>query len=300
MSKLRENSPKNRPGKIDLPLISFFLIAYIIAWGLIPVMNYFAQSAGQDSWLVLSEMAEALRFEGVDLPVAGWVIYLITRLQDFSFSIAGIIMIAAVSGWKGLQELGQRLVRWRVNWKWYLFAFLPFGIYLLATALTGNLGSFRVTDNTLAAVLIQAETGFLVYLFLRGAMGEELGLRGFALPRLQKKTSPFWASVIIGIFWAGWHIPVLVGRDIVSVIAFLLLAFLISFIFTYLFNRSNGSLFPVLLFHATQNSEEIFELIFPTLVGTDWELISSLTLLVVGLIIGVMLWREQQNIKDGS
>jgi hypothetical protein len=38
-------------------------------------------------------------------------------------------MIAVVSGRDGLKELGQRLVRWRINWKWYLFAFLPFGLY---------------------------------------------------------------------------------------------------------------------------------------------------------------------------
>jgi membrane protease YdiL (CAAX protease family) len=204
-------------------------------------------------------------------------------------------MIAVVYGRDGLKELGQRLIRWRVNWKWYLFAFLPFGLYLFATILSGNLRSFRFSGDTLATILFQAEAGFLVYLFLRGPMGEELGLRGFALPRLQSYRSPFSAGVIIGVFWAAWHIPILIGRDVVSVIAFLLLAFVLSFIFTFLFNRSNGSLIPVLLFHAAQNSEEIFELIFPTLIGTDWELISSLALLVIGVIIGIVLWRERHQ-----
>ena len=109
-------------------------------------------------------------------------------------------------------------------------------------------------------------------------MGEELGLRGFALPRLQSYRSPFGASVIIGIFWAAWHITVLIGRDTISMFAFLLLAFVLSFIFTFLFNKSQGSLITVLLFHAAQNSEEIFEVLFPGLIGTDWELISSLAM----------------------
>ena len=299
MNNQKKISPRERLGKIDVPIILFFLIAYLIGWGLIPILNKIAHSSGLDSWQTLSQMAEALNFESIDLPVAGWVVYLITRLQDFSFSIAGIIMIAVVAGRDGLRELGQRLIRWRVNWKWYLFAFLPFGLYFLATVLSGSLRSFQFSGNTLFTILFQAEAGFLVYLFLRGPMGEELGLRGFALPRLQTYHSPFSASIIIGVFWAAWHIPVLIGRDVVSVIAFLLLAFMLSFIFTFLFNKSNGSLIPVLLFHAAQNSEEIFETIFPALIGTDWELISSLALMVVGVIFGVALWRERHYREDG-
>ena len=124
-------------------------------------------------------------------------------------------------------------------------------------------------------------------------MGEELGLRGFALPRLQETMSPFRASVIIGILWAGWHIPVLLGRDVVSIIAFLLLAVVLSFIFTWLFNGSGGSLLTVMIFHAAQNSEEIFETIFPALVGTEWELIAALALLLIGIVVGIHLWRKQ-------
>lgn len=290
--------PKALKGKVDVPLIIFFLIAYLIGWGLIPILSNIAHNSGLDNWQTLSQMAEAFNFGDVELPVAGWQVYLITRLQDFSFSIAGIIMIAAVYGREGLQELIRRLIRWRINWKWYLFALLPFGLYFIATVFSGNLGSFQFTDNTLSTILFRAEAGYLVYLFLRGAMGEELGLRGFALPRLQSNRSSYSASVIIGILWAAWHFPVLIGRDVVSVIAFLLLAFILSFLFTFLFNKSKGSLIPVLLFHAAQNSEEIFEVLFPTLIGTDWELISSLLLLAIGIVIVIVLWRESHQRED--
>jgi membrane protease YdiL (CAAX protease family) len=283
------------PRTLDWPLITFFAIAYLIAWGLQPVLSRIAQQSGIADWLTLSQMAEALDFGGVDLSVPVWVVYLITRLQDFAFSIAGVIMIAYLHGRSGLRELGQRLIHWRVGWRWWLIALLPFGLYGLATAVSGSLNSFIVTAATIGKILFSAEAGFLVYFFLRGAMGEELGLRGFALPRLQATMSPFRASVIIGIMWAGWHIPVLLGRDVVSIVAFLLLAFVLSFIFTWLFNGSGGSLIPVLIFHAAQNSEEIFEVIFPGLVGTDWELVSSLGILLIGAIIGVTLWRRKTS-----
>ena len=295
MERKHETSLQRKNGKIDVPLLIFFLIAYLIGWGLIPILSSIAKSSGIDSWQTLSQMAEALNFENIDLSVSGWLVYLITRLQDFSFSIAGVIMIAALYGREGLKELWQRLTRWRVGGKWYLFAFLPFGLYLVATIVAGAIGSFQFTGRTLGTIFFGAEAGFLVYLFLRGPMGEELGLRGFALPRLQAEHSPFSASVIIGIFWGAWHIPVLIGRDIVSIIAFLLLAFVLSFLFTYLFNKSKGSLIPVLLFHAAQNAEEVFETLFPALLGTDWELVSTLLLLVIGIIFGVILWREGRS-----
>ena len=101
--------------------------------------------------------------------------------------------------------------------------------------------------------------------------------------------------MIIGVLWAAWHIPVLLGRDVVTIVAFLLLAFVLSFIFTWLFNGSGGSLLPVMVFHAAQNSEEIFETIFPSLVGTDWELVSTLALLLIGIVVGVILWRQNGN-----
>ena len=93
--------------------------------------------------------------------------------------------------------------------------------------------------------------------------------------------------------WAAWHLPVLIGRDAVSVVAFLVVAFMLSFLFTWLFNGSGGSLLPVLLFHAIQNTEEMFEVIFPALVGTDWELVSTLGLLAAGVVAAFVGWRSR-------
>ena len=122
-------------------------------------------------------------------------------------------------------------------------------------------------------------------------MGEELGLRGFALVRLQERMTAVRASAIIGLFWSLWHLPVLLDRDVLSLVAFLLLAFGLSFIFTWLFNNSAGSLLPVLIFHTLQNNEETLEVLFPALVGTDYELVSLLCLLVLSIVAFVLLRR---------
>jgi membrane protease YdiL (CAAX protease family) len=204
-------------------------------------------------------------------------------------------MIAVTAGRVGLRELWERLTCFRIGWGWYVVGLLPVLLYILATALAGAFSSADFSMSAISTALFSLQAGFFVSLFLRGAMGEELGLRGFALPRLQKTNSPFRASLIIGLLWGAWHLPVLIGRDVVSVVAFGLLSFGLSFLFTYMFNGSGGSLIPVLLFHATQNWEEGFETVFPTLVGTDWELVSTLALLLIGIVAGVLVWMNSRS-----
>lgn len=279
---------------VDWPLIAFFALAYAIAWGIFGIAGLIARQAGLDSAQSLMAMGEAYQFDSVNLSVPHWLVYLFTRLADFSFSIAGLVMIAVTAGRVGLRELWGRLTHFRIGWKFYVIGVLPVLLYILATALANGISSADFSMHAISTALFSLQAGFFVSLFLRGAMGEELGLRGFALPRLQANNSPFRASLIIGLLWGAWHLPVLIGRDVVSIVAFSLLSFGLSFLFTYMFNGSGGSLIPVLLFHATQNWEEGFETVFPTLVGTDWELVSTLALLLIGVVAGVLVWRNSR------
>jgi len=281
--------------RIDWPLVSFFVLAYMIAWGVFGIMALIARQAGLDSAQTLMAMGDAYQFEGVSLGVPYWLVYFLTRLADFSFSIAGVVMIAVTAGRVGLRELWGRLTSFRIGWVWYVVGLLPVVLYILATALAGAFPSADFSTSAITIALFSLQAGFFVSLFLRGAMGEELGLRGFALPRLQENNSPFRSSLIIGVLWGAWHLPVLIGRDVLSIVAFGLLSFGLSFLFTYMFNGSGGSLIPVLLFHATQNWEEGFETIFPALVGTDWELVSTLALLLIGIVAGVLVWRNSRS-----
>lgn len=278
---------------VDWSLVAFWVIAYALAWSIFFLLGWIAKQSGAADTQSFLRQAEAFQFADIDLIVPEWLVYILTRLQDWAFSIAGLIMIAYTAGRVGLRELGSRLIRWRFNWKWYAMALLPIGFYAITAfvALSGNedMASAEISAATVRTLLFSAEAGLFVSLFLRGAFGEELGLRGFALPRMQQTMTPFRASVIIGVLWGLWHLPVLIGRDPLSITAFLLLAFGLSFIFTLMFNGSGGSLIPGLIFHATQNWEEGFEVLFTALSGTDWELISTLALLMTGIIAGVIV-----------
>ncbi|MCA9953280.1 MAG: CPBP family intramembrane metalloprotease [Anaerolineales bacterium] len=282
------------------PIVTFFVLAYAIAWGAFAVLGVIARQSGVESTQTFMALAESYQFEGINLSVAPWLVYLLTRLADFAFSIAGVVMIAVTAGRTGLRELWQRLTRWRIGWGWYALGLLPVGLYLVATAVANGFASAQINMSTLGTALFSLQAGFFVSLFLRGALGEELGLRGFALPYLQARMSPLRASLIIGVLWGAWHLPVLIGRDWLSIVAFSLLSIGLAMLFTWLFNGSGGSLIPVLLFHASQNWEEGFETLFPSLVGTDWELVSTLSLLVIGLVAAVVVWRNGRGKSDAD
>lgn len=277
---------------VDWPLVLFFVLAYALAWGAFGLIGLIARQSGVDSAQALMALGDSFQFEGVNLSVSPWVVYGLTRLADFAFSISGVIMIAATAGRGGLRELWGRLTRWRIGWQWYALGLLPLVLYAVATVAAGALGSADLSWPAIRAALFSLQAGFLTSLFLRGAFGEELGLRGFALPRMQQTMTPFRASLIIGVLWGAWHLPVLIGRDPLSIAAFSLLSIGLSFVFTLLFNGSGGSLIPGLLFHASQNWEEGFETFFPALVGTEWELVSTVALLIVGVAAGFVVWRR--------
>ena len=290
-------SPATEPAvrgrrRLDGPLVAFFAIAFALAWGMWLVVAWAADQAGIATNDLL-RLVEERRLEGVDTALPGWMLYGITRVIDFSFSIAGLIMIGVTAGRTGFRELGRRLLLWRFPVRWYLLALLP--VFLLAGAALLAAKPLQLSGQAIITALFSLEAGLLVSLFLRGAMGEELGLRGFALPRLQAQMSPFRASLIIGILWGAWHLPVLVTRDPASIVLFLVLALGLSFVFTLMFNGSGGSLIPGLLFHATVNWEEGFEALMPGLIGTDWEIWSTLALLIAGGVSAVLVARRPSS-----
>ncbi|MCA9988120.1 MAG: CPBP family intramembrane metalloprotease [Anaerolineales bacterium] len=286
---------KNRSQQLDWPLINFFLLAYGLAWGVLGLFALIAPANGAESGLALLQAGEQYQFAGLTLTMAPFLLYLLTRLADFAFSIAGVVMIGWTTGRSGLRDLWRRLTLWRLSPWWYLAALLPLALYGVALLLAAPGAPATLDGARLTRLLFSLEAGFLVSLFLRGAMGEELGLRGFALPRLQARYGPVRASLILGVLWGFWHLPVLLGREPVTIVAFLLLNIGLSFVFTWLYNGSGGSLIPGLLFHATQNWEEGFETLFPALTGTDWELPSTLLLLLLGLVAIYLVRRQARR-----
>ena len=91
--------------------------------------------------------------------------------------------------------------------------------------------------------------------------GKKSAWRGFALPRLQTRTTALMASLMIGFFWGVWHLPAYVGdTGAQAALPFILLladTILISVVYTWLYNNTGGSLLFVTLFHAIGNTADL-------------------------------------------
>ncbi len=187
-------------------------------------------------------------------------------------SLSAIITTLYFSGFSGLVALLKKLTIWKISLKNYLIIiFLPLACLASAVGLyslfIGNVGGF----DSHAIVAIPS---ILWATLLMGPLGEELGWRGFLLPELQNRFSAFTSSLIIGVIWYCWHIPLFFAPfgalvsgaplSFLPLLFYLVFVICLSCIYTSLVNQSKGSVLISLLFHLFINAG-IALLFFPEL-----------------------------------
>jgi uncharacterized protein len=172
--------------------------------------------------------------------------------------LAAVVVTIQESGRAGLRSLLSRVAHWRVAPVWYGIAILgPLLITLGAIALHVLLGGQPFSLGLLIGAL-PTPLIVVVYMMLTVALGEEVGWRGYALPALQARYSALLASLLLGVLWTLWHLPVFFNPDtFYSNLPFVLfLAYLVPFaiLMTWLFNSTGGSVLMAMFFHAVLNS----------------------------------------------
>ena len=198
--------------------------------------------------------------------------------------LAALIVIGLADGLAGLRELGSRILRWRVRWYWYGVA-LGFPLVIRAVAAAMNVG-FGAPVPVLGQL---AWSSFLMVFAIRVInpmevpMAEEPGWRGFALPALQANRSPLTATLILGVLASGWHLPlVFVGVlgpiGLVGTVA-------VTFVYTWLFNHTDGSVLMTLLFHAVEGSISFGDLGFVGADATRMEYLYTFTLVLAAVAL---------------
>jgi uncharacterized protein len=225
----------------------------------------------------------------------------------YGFVAAALIMTGVINGKAGIAALLRRILIWRVGLPWYgvvLFGFAALdlaaiGIHvLLGGALPDFAKPFGRQLVGPSLNLWAAALGFMLYQVL--ANGEEIGWRGYALPRLQARYSALVASLIIGVIWAVWHVPKFLTAGDVHDYSFWFFALQIlaeAIVFTWIYNNTRGSLLMVLLFHAALNTADVFLPIIPSAVGDSRPMLIAMGLrciaaLVVVIVAGPNLGRQ--------
>ena len=153
------------------------------------------------------------------------------------------------------------MVRWRVPVRWWLVAVSPvmfLGLALMAMAVAGqalpSAADFGQFSGIPAIGLVS-----VLLLILIGAVGEETGWRGYALPQLQRRFTPLASSLILAVLWFGWHLPqffvIATYRDFAPVqyVGMFLGLACGAVVLTWLYNRSGGSILLVAVWHGLYN-----------------------------------------------
>ena len=203
------------------PIVTFFALAYALSWW--PSILYALDLLPQ--------------------PIVG-----------FGPFLAAVLMLAITVGKTGIVGLLRRMVRWRVGLRWYAVALLlPVAITLAAAALNVLLGAQAPSAAELGGWTGLFST-FAIVLLVPGLGGawEEPGWRGYALPRLQARRSALFASLILWVGVAVWHLPLMVVGEIHWSEPVFLLGFVI--VFNWVFNNANGSVLIIMLMHAMNNT----------------------------------------------
>jgi membrane protease YdiL (CAAX protease family) len=215
------------------PIVSFYILAFVISWsGMIPMAAY---SRG-----LIPIQSPLFAYLGAGGP-----------------TLAALIIALLLGGKRGLRELFAPLLRWRVGIAWYCVAlFWPPVIVLFAIGLGTLLGSPipAFTNHGSWFMLLPIFLGHAVL----GAPLEEVGWRGFALPKLQTKYSALASSLIVGVLWGLWHVPLFLQKGYPTPISSFPVWFVLllgnAIVYTWIYNNTRGSLLLAILFHAAYNT----------------------------------------------
>jgi CAAX protease family protein len=222
------------------PLLAFFVFSYSFFWGFL---------------VLIIAILGILRLQPDALPA--WAMPIIGILGSWMPNLAAVTVTSVLGGREGIRQLLGKFLAYRIAIRWYLVALIPFplafaaaGLYRLAGgAVLGNMG-----------LSMGFWAGLIILNLMQGATGEEAGWRGFALPRLQETYEPVKASLILGLLWNFWHLPLWFlsgysGLDLlIYVLAFSVSIISLTFLLTWISSKTPNSLIPIVMTHFSFNA----------------------------------------------
>ncbi len=224
--------PSERPAKKGLFL--YFVVTYTFTWVILGLAIIAARGV-------------------ITLPFSATFFVTLGTLGPM---LAAISVTGYESGRAGVLALLRQVVRWRVPLVWYVIAlFVPGLIMITAFGLWRALGG-PVLPAPPPSIWFTLPV--LIVALVIPALFEEIGWRGYALPRLQFRYSALAASLILGVIHACWHLPLWfipgLGFEDLPFPFYALLVIGLAVLFAWLYNSTGGSLLIIGLFHAAINA----------------------------------------------
>ncbi|GAB3464110.1 type II CAAX endopeptidase family protein [Streptomonospora sediminis] len=229
------------------PLISFFVLACGMSW-----LFWVPYVLGQDGIGILP--FHVPKFGGSSMVLG-------VMPGAFIGPITAAFTVTAVAeGRSGLRTWRARLIHWRTGVRWYGFAVIaiPATLVLSVLLLPGAAAELRLPSAT----VLMTYAAVVVVQFCTSALAEEPGWRDFALPRLQDRHGPVLGTVVLGLCWAGWHLPLFLttwgdGAGLLGIAVFIVFCVALSLVITWVFNRTGQSVPVAMLLHAAVNAHSV-------------------------------------------
>ena len=221
------------------PILSFLVLNYAISWAfLYPSYQMILKNDG----------ITPLSFIGL--------------IGAYGPTVAAIVVQAIIDK-KGVGSLLAKLLKVKCGVPLYLFVLLfPIGLYMLSYLIGAAANGGDLTFDPLKGIS-SIPIWFLLALPF-GPMGEELGWRGFMLPKLMEKFSIIKSTVLVGLAWGIWHaasftfpgaaIPDFLPVNIWTILLYCANTIGLGMVFTYVHLKSGGSVFMAILLHAFFNA----------------------------------------------
>ncbi|MFX0141507.1 MAG: CPBP family intramembrane glutamic endopeptidase [Candidatus Hodarchaeota archaeon] len=164
---------------------------------------------------------------------------------------------------EGVKKLGKQFWNVKINPKWWLvIIFLYPVLFIVPFFIAVIAGIYTPPDMYFSQpwlVIVSIPINFAIN-FIGAPLGEEFGWRGYALPRFQARWNAFISSIVLGIIWGIWHLPLLIISTtsdlVISIVLYILMVILVSILYTWIFNNTKGNILGLIIFHTIENTME--------------------------------------------
>lgn len=260
-------------------IIAFFVLAFVISWTLWTPAALLGGSEPSSLTLVL------------------------VLVGSFSPTLAAVLLTAVHEGEPGLKRLLDRLFAWRVGARWYLVVLVGTAIVGLLTMILHSLVRGPALTFSPVVPWFVLPFAFLIGLLFGGPLNEEVGWRGYALPRFQADWGALFSSLVLGVLWGLWHLPVFfvaeASQSEMPFLPFMLWVIALSILFTWVYNGTGGSLLLAVLAHGATNfvAGSLFPIFPPRSDGTAPFLLYAVLFVVAAVAVVLLTGPERLSRK---
>lgn len=230
---------------------------------------------------------------GMDISMTPGIVLFIIGI--FGPAVSAILLTCLTGDQQERREYWSRLTSFkRIRPRWYAIIILLAPVCSVLAILTGLVikGNIPAVDTAVGYVTHPLTiVPFAIVTMIYGPFPEELGWRGYALDRLQRKWNALASSLVLGVIWAVWHMPIFFMRGslLSEVLPLWSTQFWVSMgpgilaiavVMTWIYNNTQCSTLAAILFHFIMN----FTLEFLRLPG-DLKTYQFLWLTIIAILV---------------